>query len=468
MRTRSRVLSFLVAVTLFGSGRVALPAETWPADAPPVAEHVRQLMQDRKYAEAVKAIDQASRTKDAPKDYLAYLKGRALWLADRRSEAAAALDAMQKEFPHSPWLRHARFAKAVMLARKGDFRAAELIVRAEAEYLLSADRKAQIAGVYIEFADALMKPPKDGEKPDYGKVLQFYVKALEVGPTAAQRIELEMLVAQCRQNLQLWTEAAELYQQFIRRHPGQRVEIEARFRLGECRLAAEMRAERGGHGKTCWRPTPTRGPRVAEAQFQLARTWNIPQPATDEQLNLGVAALRTFVSRFPAHKLASVAYLDMAESCIYRGRHEDAAATLRRFVADPRYRDCAEIPAARGRWAAATSYRKVSRGDRRLARLPGEAPGPQRVERRPAHRDRHRVSDGRGEAGGQAIRRREQAVCRVHGQVPARQPGSRYPAGDEPQGHGRRAMAGGDCRLAADRLEVSRLDRGLAGPVLDR
>ena len=144
-----------------------MSADPWPADAPPVPEKVRQLMQDRNYAEAVKAIDEAAALHAVPGDYLAYLKGRALLLQGQYDQATATFDTMQKDFPKSDWLRRARFAKAVTLARKGDFRAAELIVRAEAEYLLSADRKQQIADIYLEFADSLFKPPKDTEKPDY-------------------------------------------------------------------------------------------------------------------------------------------------------------------------------------------------------------------------------------------------------------------------------------------------------------
>ena len=330
MRTRSCVWSFLVVATFVFLARTIASAATWPADPPSVAEPVRRLMQDREYAEAVKAIDRASRAKDAPKDYLAYLKGRALSLAGHYDEAAAAFDAMPKNFPKSPWLRRARFAKAVMLARKGDFRAAELVVRAEAEYLLSADRKERIANVYIEFADALFHPPKDGEKPDYAKALQFYQKALEVGPKPAKRIEVEMLVARCEQNLERWGAAAKLYQSFVESHPRHALDIEARFRMGECWLADGLNKE----ARRAWRDLlaaypAARSDRLAEAQFQLARTWNLPQPETDEELNLGVGALRALVDRFPAHQLASRAYLEIAQSFIHRGRHEDAAVALR-------------------------------------------------------------------------------------------------------------------------------------------
>ena len=60
-----------------------------------------------------------------------------------------------------------------------------------------------------------------------------------------------------------------------------------------------------------------------------------------------MAALRAFIERFPKHKLASRAQLEIAESLMARNRHDDAVAALRQFLADPRYRDREEIADAR-------------------------------------------------------------------------------------------------------------------------
>ncbi len=46
-----------------------------------------------------------------------------------------------------------------------------------------------------------------------------------------------MLAAQCLQHLEKWSEAAGLYEKFIQDHPRHALAVEARFRLGECRLA---------------------------------------------------------------------------------------------------------------------------------------------------------------------------------------------------------------------------------------
>lgn len=375
---RTRFLAVSVALAVLISTD-AWAGESWPADAPAVPQQVRRLMQDRNYAEAVKAIDAAVAAPDAAKDYLTYLKGQALSLQKQYDAAAAVFDAMQKDFPKSAWLRRARLAKSVALARKGDFRAAETIVRAEAEFLLSADRKQQIADIYLEFADALFKPAKSDEKPDYAKAFEFYKKAVESGPKAAKRLEVELRMALCQQNLTNYDAAIELYEKFLKEHtpspapkdvalpptpadvartvtvdgattatPSDAMLIEASFRLGECRLAK-------GEGKLArrvWQDMLEKyrdsgADRLAEARFLLARTWSIPAPESDEDLNLGVSALRAFIERYPKHKLASQAHLEIAESYIARGRYEDAVAALRQYLRNPQYEDRKQTPTAR-------------------------------------------------------------------------------------------------------------------------
>jgi alpha-2-macroglobulin len=318
------------------------------ADAPLVAQQVRQLMQDRDYAGAIEAIDTAAKAKDAPKDYLTYLKGRALFLAGKHDEAVTAFDRLQKEFPASPWVRRARFGKAVALARKGDFRGAESIYRAEAEYLLSLDRKQDLADIYLEFADSYFKPPKEEHKPDYQKALDFYIKSLDVGLKAEKQVEVELLVAQCQQRLGKLDEAIVLYEKFSKEHVDSKLDVDARFRLGECHLAkGQVKEARRAWQDLLAKYSDSSSRRIAEATFNLSRTWRIPQPQNDEELSLGVAALETFLKRFPAHKRAAKAQLDVARSYMHRGRHDDAVKCLTRFLADGRYRQCEEIADAR-------------------------------------------------------------------------------------------------------------------------
>ncbi|MCR4414075.1 MAG: tetratricopeptide repeat protein, partial [Thermoguttaceae bacterium] len=300
----------------------ARSAEATAADSPLVAEKIRQAMQDRDYAAALKAIDEAMAAKDAPHDYLLWLKGRALHLAGQHDEAIAVFESVEKQFPTSPWVRRARFAKGATLARKGDFRAAEMVYRAEADYLLSADRKQQIADLYLEFADAYFKPPKEEQKPDYAKALEFYTRALDVGPKPEKRAEVELLVAQCQQKLGKFDEAIGLYEKFIREHPTSPLDLEARYNLGDCQLQkGDRRAARRAWQDLLAKYPDARTDRIAEAAFRIARTWGIPPVETaqaanppapngpgtpaaapsgppgeaGEALNLGIAALEAFL-----------------------------------------------------------------------------------------------------------------------------------------------------------------------------
>ncbi|HUY89785.1 MAG TPA: tetratricopeptide repeat protein [Pirellulales bacterium] len=331
---------------------------------------VKRLMQDRKYAEAAEAIDKLladgesrrgalPRTKrqDAAstgdRDWLAYLKGRALHLAGRYDDAVAAYEQLEKEFPESHWLRRAKFGRAVSLARKGDFQAAETIYREQAAWLLSLDRKQEIADIYLEFADAYFKPADEQTPPDYEKALQFYTQALEVGPKPEKRAEVELLAARCYQALGNLQEAANRYarfgkDQFSKDHPKGELDIEARFRLGECQLGQGQHEE----ARRTWQDLLAAYPddkseRIAEATFKLSETYHLPSPTSDEELELGAASLQTFLDRYPTHKLAGQAYLRVAASYVSRGRYEDAVKTLEKFLADERYADRDETPNAR-------------------------------------------------------------------------------------------------------------------------
>ncbi len=313
-----------------------------------VPVNVRELMQDRKYAEALVAIDAALKKKDAPKDYLGYLRGRALHLQKKYPEAVKAYEQVAKLYPDGRWARRARFAKGVSLARKGDFRAAELVYRAEAEYLLSLDRKQEIADIYLEFAEAYFKPPKETDKPDYNKALRFYQQALAVGPQPQSRQEIEQQIARCHQKLGKHADAMRLYQKFIKDHPDSSLMVEARFRLGESQLDSGNAIL----ARRTWQDllalfSDDKSERIAEATHNIARTYSIPTPGDNTQLDLGVAALESFIEKYPTHKKASLAFLQIGQSYQHRGRYEDAVAAYSRLLKDERYAKSDEIPQAR-------------------------------------------------------------------------------------------------------------------------
>lgn len=362
--SRSRCVG--AALLLFAA--VALASSPSLAATPKVPLSIMRLMQDRKYAEAVEAIDKLpADDKAVDRDYALYLKGRALHFQEKWDAAIAAFEQLGQKFPNSPWARRARFAKGVAFARKGDFRNAEAAYKAEAQFLLSDDRKQEIAEIYLEYADAFFQPPKAKDQaPDFSKALDFYQRAMKVGPEPETRLQVELRIAECQQALQQWQPAAELYEKFIADHAGDPLVIEARFRLGETQMANEQPAE----ARRAWQDlldlhSKSPSDRLPQAAFRIAETHAAENSGDDESLSLIVAAVRRFLEKFPQHELAAKARLQIVQTFGEFGRYEDAAKEALASLADKDF--SATEQAAVVRFLLASAYRSQSKFDEAVA-----------------------------------------------------------------------------------------------------
>ncbi len=346
----------VLCLTIAGA---VLAGEPKIAQPPLVDESIRQAMQDREYPAAVKIIDQRLKAAEAPHDYLTYLKGRALTLQKQYATAVGVFDGLRKQFPDSEWARRARFARARSLALSGDFRQAEIVYRAEAESLFSADRKQEMADVLLEHADAAYEPAGENEPPDYQLAHSFYLKVLDMDLRPERRAEVELRSAQCLQGRFRCDEAGDLFQKFTEDHPDSPLAVEALFRLGECRLERHQpQLARRAWRDLLLKHADSKSERVAEAMFHIAHTWSVLQPKNEDELNLGVAALERFLDRFGDHELASQAQLNIARSYAHLQRHDDAANRLVKFLADERYATAKEIPEARNLLGTSYSLQK--------------------------------------------------------------------------------------------------------------
>ncbi len=288
-------------VRILALGMVYLCPSQLHATAPQFAADIGQAMQDRDYKNAIGKIDEALKDEEAPRDYLTFLKGRAYHFQQRYDEAIQVFDQFARDFPESPWARRVRFAKAAAYARLNGFRDAEMIYRTEAEYLLSTDRKQEIAEIYLQFAHRYFQHDDESKSPDYQKALTFFEKAIEVAPDSKTRPETELLVGQCFQNLENWDEAINRFTQFVEKHSDHKLDIEARFRLGKCQHQQGQHDE----ARRTWQDLlatheDAASPLVAEAAYHLALTFQLPQPPSARRPRSGgrgFARLRQKVSR---------------------------------------------------------------------------------------------------------------------------------------------------------------------------
>lgn len=312
-------------------------------ESPKVPDAIGQLLQSRNYADAIAAIDEVTDGSKADLDYLAYLKARAFHFAGNYDAALKAFDTVEAKFADSPWARRARFAKGLTYARKGDFRNAELAYRTEAEYLFSADRKQEIADIYLEYADEFFEPCEEDVDPDYAKALDFYQRALKVGPKQDTRIRVELAVARCQQHLDNLEEAAAAYRKFIEQHVDNPLVVEARYGLGETLLTDGLMED----ARQAWRDLlefhrTSDSDRLPQVAFRISETYGLPEPDDNDELLLGVASLMSFVAAYPEHELAPAGLLRAAQSFIYRSRFDEATTSLNQLLDTPRYAEAEE------------------------------------------------------------------------------------------------------------------------------
>ena len=311
-------------------------------DLPQVPQEIRELMRDRKYDHVVSAIDNAftdQETKPRDPEYLPYLKGRAQHLGGKYREALETFAQLELDYPAGKWLRRARFGQASALLKLGDFEAAEHIYEQEVRFLLSTERKHEIASIYLEFADAYFNPPAKDRKPDYQKALNFYKQALAVGPNGERRVDVEYRVARCHQELGQFAEAAAAYQSFLKIHPQSQFDIDVRFELGKTQLAQKQNVE----ARRTWKdllssPRVAEKPeRAAEAAYEIAHTYGLPAPSSAEDLELGVAAAEKFIANYPEHKLAPKAAFEIAQGYVAQNRQDEAIRTLQKLIGNPHF-----------------------------------------------------------------------------------------------------------------------------------
>jgi len=332
-----------------------------PAAGSFTVKDVRAALQNRQFEEAVRLVDSLLVASEEERDYLIYLKGLSLFYSKNFSDAVECCAEVIREHEGSPWYRKAIFLKAQCHMQLKQFEEAENVYNEEVRRLLSASRKEEIAGVYFRFAEAVSRKPGkdelDAPPPDYKKAYSLYKKSMELEIGHDLRDETMFRLGRMMQLDGNHGQAINDYHQYLaefdpdwmgpvdspRRQkklagqvePGKHV-YEARYYLSECQLAADQarwaRINLEDLLKLIPESDPTLQKTIRDARFLLIRTYHIPEPREDEELDLGVKAARAFLSDFPADPRAmSVAY-EIGQAYEVRGRSEEAINAYKDFL----------------------------------------------------------------------------------------------------------------------------------------
>jgi len=286
-----------------------------------------------------------------------FLAAGKLFRDGKHREAITALAPLAAGPQDGPWYRKARFLTARAHVELREYEAAEKIYEVEAERLLSEDRKREIAGLIVSFADALAKKPDPDDpgapEPDYRRAGNLYRKALEMEIGRALRDEVMFKSARTFTEANDHQNAIRSFQAYLkefdpdwtgpvgsaerrahrkRKNPppaGSHIH-DARFGLAKSQIAMKQfdAARRNLEDLLTLLPVAHRsGTMEADALWQILRTWQLPRG----NLERGVKAARKFLDHQHADPRRVAALWLIAESYRHHGRADQAIATYTEF-----------------------------------------------------------------------------------------------------------------------------------------
>ncbi|GAA4434356.1 tetratricopeptide repeat protein [Bremerella cremea] len=295
---------------------------------------IREALQDRKYDEAIQKIDAELAKGEGDTEQLLYLKGRAFHFAGKYEDAVRTLEEQLKRFPDSHWSRKARFGIGLAHARRGDYRSAEAAYRQQARYLLSLDRKEEVAEIYLSLAGVAFDCGEETkDQAEFNKALQFYRKALEVGPKPATQDSINLQIARSLNQIGQQGEAIKVYDRLVADGTDSATMLTARYELGDTyRKTNQLTAARKTWEDLLALHTEDKSKLLPKAAFRLAETYQFPNPPSDQDLELGVSALEAYLAKYPEHEDVPEAHFQLARAYSHRGRGDDAVAALQSFL----------------------------------------------------------------------------------------------------------------------------------------
>ncbi|MBN8460434.1 MAG: tetratricopeptide repeat protein [Verrucomicrobia bacterium] len=184
--SRISLAAALVCSCLLATGRAG-------ADPTPLAK-VQAELRALHFDQAIAAADQALNAKDPAADELLYLKASAQMQAKKFADAIVTAARIAKEHPQSGWSRKAVFLTAQALVEQKKFAEAAAIYEVEAARILSPERKQELVGEILRFAEKLEAKPDpnvpDAPKQDFAKAYSLYTKALAMELTREFRDDI--------------------------------------------------------------------------------------------------------------------------------------------------------------------------------------------------------------------------------------------------------------------------------------
>ena len=293
----------------------------------------KEAVTDHRYQKAVQLL-QERRLLKIDRDEGCHLLGRARFLQKRYADAIKVLNRHLRDFPKSPWKYKSLFLKAECLSRRKDFKGADEIYAKALKRLTSAERREAVVKLFLDYADRHFSPKEKGEAPNYYRALKFYRLSKKVGLSRKQVFRVEVSIGQCLYKQKLYWQAIRHYVRVLRKYRFKKWKkhlAETKFYAGLSNLKGNnyFQARRLFEDLIADYPG---SPFRARSSYQLSRTYRIPKPRNEKDLELGVKQLKRFIHLHPAHKLAAKADFEVGLSYFNFNRYADAVRAFEGYV----------------------------------------------------------------------------------------------------------------------------------------
>lgn len=375
-----------VVVTLASSLAVVAGQQQQPKPGEePGLTAVRSGLMWAEYGQAVAEADRYLRNQGDDADEVMYLKALALYRQDKAVECEQTARQFVERYPDSEWYRKGRFLLARVLTDQRKYEEGERIYEEEANRLLSADRKREIAQVLIRFAEDLSHEPGpdelDAPPPDYRKAASLYMQVLEMEiPRETRDLALyttAVLLGRTGSHAEAATRFRSYLDEFdptwtgpvgsVQRMRGQLKEnpgpagqhvVPARYELAVAQLksgdfkSARMNFESLSTLLQLMVPAKDARARAvkdaaganlnisayaADCGWRLIQTYQLPK-SREGDAELGIRAAQEFLREYPEHPQAVVAAWLIAQTYQNMGQHDKAIEAYSRFMDGDSYR----------------------------------------------------------------------------------------------------------------------------------
>lgn len=325
-------LKFYLFLLPFLLSTVQVPLQAQPS----LLQQGREALTDRRYDEAARLLAQAASPGQERADEAQLLLGHALLGAKKYDDALAAYEKLLRDFPNSPWRKKAVFKKGDVFIAQKQWDKAATIYEPELDYIVSDDRKEQVAEIYLKYANQYFEPPQktkdDTPQPNYAKAKVLFQKSLEIGLTPKKTEEVTLRIALSDFRAGRYAEAITTLRDLLTKYPqGAQVE-EAKYHLGLSYLRSGNDREARKIFRDFLRDYPSAKRRI-DVAWALAETYHVPNPRDSKELQLGIQALRDLIRDFAESQKALTASYYIGLSLFNQARYEDAVKEFNAFIA---------------------------------------------------------------------------------------------------------------------------------------